>query len=577
MKRAICCAGSAIATTLIIWIAWPGNLPGPTNHVRAQVKDLENPEGKVIPFGKDGIEVLAHGPVHEAFAQPGTGKLTADTVVRKQPPEPLPELPPEQKPEGAHVTWIPGYWGWGDERGDFLWVSGAWRAVPPGREWVPGYWTEENASWRWVSGYWGTQGETAVELLPEPPEPIAEAPPPQEADATYVPGTWVYRERRFMWRSGFWLTYRPGWTWCPATYVWTPGGYLFVDGYWDYDWHRRGLLFAPVYIGPRYYSGWYYRPRYAVEVDLFLGALFVRSAWNHYYFGDYYDPRYARLGFSPWIDFRMGGQWYDPAWSYYRWRYRTDPRWEQNLRQTYVTRRQNESARPPRTLAEQDRRVGGVTATAPALVRPLDKFQTASVKLQPISTAEAQQVRKTSLQVRTLGQERAKVEIQAKAKVQPGQAPTAVKVELPKHGVAAAPRTGDHVAPPSPPLPKLQPKAPPPPKKPAGAKPDLDDRHPPKVDKNPAIIPEPKPKPAPPPSTKKDKGDDPAPNPKKGDNPPGKTKKDKGADPPSARAGGDEWLVPQRSALILTRSTLGERGAFSPEDPPRFRFPARRC
>ncbi|MEK7214858.1 MAG: hypothetical protein AAB289_04620, partial [Chloroflexota bacterium] len=245
------------------------------------MKGFEIPEGKVIPFGKDGIEVLTHGPVHESFAQPGTGKLTASVLVRKKPPDPLPELPPDQKPEGAHVIWIPGYFAWDDERNDFLWVSGAWRAGPPGRDWVPGYWTEESGGWRWVSGYWATQGATAVELLPEPPEPVAEAPPPERRDSAYVPGIWVFRQNRYWWRPGFWLAYRPGWTWVPACYGWTPAGYVFTDGYWDYDWHRRGVLFAPIYLPPRYYSGWYYRPQYAVEVDLFLGALFVRSSWNH--------------------------------------------------------------------------------------------------------------------------------------------------------------------------------------------------------------------------------------------------------------------------------------------------------
>src|SRR5262245_21704262 len=53
-----------------------GDIPSNSlSAVRAQVRDLENPEGKVIPFGKDGIEVLTQGPVHEAFAQPATGRL----------------------------------------------------------------------------------------------------------------------------------------------------------------------------------------------------------------------------------------------------------------------------------------------------------------------------------------------------------------------------------------------------------------------------------------------------------------------------------------------------------------------
>ena len=34
----------------------------------------------------------------------------------------------------------------------------------------------------------------------------------------------------------------------PAHYVWSPSGYLFVDGYWDRPLMQRGMMFAPVYF-----------------------------------------------------------------------------------------------------------------------------------------------------------------------------------------------------------------------------------------------------------------------------------------------------------------------------------------
>src|SRR5438128_1162920 len=75
----------------------------------------------------EGVEVLGRGPVHEAFAQPiEEGAPQAGPVAPKAPPEPLEEQPPEQKPEGEDVQWVPGYWQWDDERGEFLWVSGVW-------------------------------------------------------------------------------------------------------------------------------------------------------------------------------------------------------------------------------------------------------------------------------------------------------------------------------------------------------------------------------------------------------------------------------------------------------------------
>src|SRR4051812_1701008 len=85
-----------------------------------------------------GIDVQARGPVHEAFATPTTEPI-ATPLLNKRPPAPLDELPPTEKPDGA-VVWIAGYWAWDDERSDFLWVSGCWRTLPPGRQWIGGYW-----------------------------------------------------------------------------------------------------------------------------------------------------------------------------------------------------------------------------------------------------------------------------------------------------------------------------------------------------------------------------------------------------------------------------------------------------
>ncbi len=87
---------------------------------------------------EEEVQVLTRGPVHEAFAETVTFDPEPGIVVPKAPPAAIEELPPDQKPEGANVAWIPGYWGWDDERSDFLWVSGVWRALPPGRQWVPG-------------------------------------------------------------------------------------------------------------------------------------------------------------------------------------------------------------------------------------------------------------------------------------------------------------------------------------------------------------------------------------------------------------------------------------------------------
>src|SRR5271167_2622963 len=101
-----------------------------------------------------GPEAMAQGPLHEAFAAPVVFNATPGVVVPKPPPDPVEEQPPDQKPQGGDVEWIPGYWAWDDERQDYLWISGIWRDIPPGRQWTPGYWSQADGGFRWVSGFW---------------------------------------------------------------------------------------------------------------------------------------------------------------------------------------------------------------------------------------------------------------------------------------------------------------------------------------------------------------------------------------------------------------------------------------
>src|SRR5262245_46918921 len=83
----------------------------------------------------DVAQELTRGPIHEAFGQPTVFDPQPGPVAPKAPPEAIEEAPPDQKPEGDNVAWIPGYWAWDDESKEFIWVSGFWRAVPPDQAW----------------------------------------------------------------------------------------------------------------------------------------------------------------------------------------------------------------------------------------------------------------------------------------------------------------------------------------------------------------------------------------------------------------------------------------------------------
>lgn len=317
------------------------------------------------------VQPLARGPVHEAYADPAEREPKAAPIVGKAPPKQIDELPPDQKPEGENVGWIPGYWAWDEDKQDFLWVSGFWRVSPPGRTWVPGSWRRAGDGWQWTSGFWAEPkgGAAEMQYLPQPPAPLDQAGPTTPAPSqshVYVPGSWVWRER-YVWRPGYWCAHRPGWVWVSSSYRWTPAGYVYIDGYWDYPLASRGVLFAPAHIPQVVYSdpGFVYTPTVVVREECLYGAFFARRGFGCYYFGDYFEPRYATLGYVSWCgqvsaSVSIGG-WCDPLFSYYRCGLGHDPFWRAGVFDLYCGRFRGDYMRPPVDLVQQNTVINNIT------------------------------------------------------------------------------------------------------------------------------------------------------------------------------------------------------------------------
>jgi hypothetical protein len=297
----------------------------------AKAAELEQPE--------PGVKVADKGPIHEAFAQPGAETRGKGLTAPKAPPKPIPELPPDTKPEGENVRWVPGYWHWDAEKEDFLWISGFWRNVPAGRTWQAGEWIEKNGSWTYTPGFWRPTDMNNWRVdLPEPPKPVESGPstPPENQDAVWVPGGWEYRDGQYAWRAGYWAHPNGNQVWQPGQYLASGSGYSYVPGYWDYPLEERGMLYAPVYFTEPLWQtpGWYYRPRFAFNLGFgygwgtgaFFGSLFYGPGFNNYYYGNYYNPWYNGGGgwggfWGPTFGFAFGfgsawGGWggYCPWW-----------------------------------------------------------------------------------------------------------------------------------------------------------------------------------------------------------------------------------------------------------------------
>ncbi len=283
-------------------------------------------------------EVLDNGPIHEAFAEPMSLSQQDLEIISKQPPQPVNELPPSEQPEGKNVQWISGYWMFDNGRDDFVWVSGMWRDVPPGRTWIPGEWQEVDNGYQWVSGFWGDAKQEQLTMLPIPPESLEAGPSSPSPGENYLwaPGNWAYQNGDYVWQAGYWYEGNPNWVWVPNHYSYSSRGSVYVNGYWDYPAQNRGLLYAPVYWGSGYRGGYggFYRPTSVLNTGLLVANLFVNRGYGHYYYGNwggnypgYLQPwgyNYGRWGYGG------GNQFgYDPLWSTFRWSNRNN--WDNNF------------------------------------------------------------------------------------------------------------------------------------------------------------------------------------------------------------------------------------------------------
>lgn len=373
------------------------------------------------PADQEGVQVLTRGPVHEAFAEVIAFDRAAGLVVPKAPPDAIDEVPPAQKPAGANVAWIPGYWAWDDDTEDFLWVSGVWRFLPPGRQWVAGYWAKAEDGYQWTSGYWADGKAREIQYLPQPPE-MVNAEPDGDAPSenqTWIPGVQVWNENRYAARPGYWGRMQTDWEWIPAHYVSTPRGYVFVDGYWDYSVNRRGVLFAPVSFDGGVYAqpGFSYSPFYAINTAAFIGNLFLRPSYGHYYFGDYYAANYEGMGFYPSYAYH-NQQGYDPLFAQQRWLNRANGDWQQNAEAQFRNRRDNEEARPPRTLAAQNElaKSGNSKDENFAVAAPLNKMTGSNdqpLRLEAVSKQEQKKLAQNGKAIENHRVERQKVEAAA--------------------------------------------------------------------------------------------------------------------------------------------------------------------
>ena len=337
----------------------PLNVPPPRSEPEGAQQSYSAP--RVERLSQRPVQVLLRGPMHEAFAEFARVSAEPNAAVAMQPPEPIDEFPPDVRPLGDDVIWIPGYWAWEADLEDFIWVCGVWRVAPPRQRWVPGYWSDTAQGYRWVNGFWLRATTDELTYWPHAPATLERGPSSlaDSPDTFWVPGSWVYTEGDYQWRPGYWHPKEDeNWVWVPERNVWTPRGTVHVNGHWDYALPVRGVLFAPMDFAAKkdrvVAAG--FTPTHVIDTQTILLHLFVRTDDGHYGFGDYYDAARQRGGsVVPWITYWQSGG-HEPLLTHYVWRYaQRGEDFAARIQGWHRYFAERPDLRPPVTYASQER------------------------------------------------------------------------------------------------------------------------------------------------------------------------------------------------------------------------------
>lgn len=263
---------------------------------------------------------VADGPIHEAFVPAVTGVSALEAIPREPPPPIIEKIPASCDPD---AVWIKGYWDYDEDSDDFQWVGGCWRRPPRGHHWIDGFWYPIEQGFVWIRGFWSAVPEKQLVYIDEPPpDPVDEdAPNPQSANYFWLAGYWGYQPGRgYVQYAGRWIEMDPNYVLVPASYVWRPDGYVFIQAFWDWPIDKRGCTYQTVYIEPAArVANVVYEPTVIVEPAVVVGYCYSYYPnyvyFVHHHYHHHHDWWYAHYdvptwwGWNSWWSLSWGDHW----------------------------------------------------------------------------------------------------------------------------------------------------------------------------------------------------------------------------------------------------------------------------
>lgn len=249
------------------------------------------------------IEAIKYEPIHEAFITRETSQIFVCATPLAPPPA-LNEKAPTISEKNA--LWIPGYWAWSTNKGEFLWVSGVVRRPPPGMQWIPGRWKQLAEGWVWLSGFWSITSEDGLRFNSQaPPSPKDEDPSvPPSKNYFWMAGHWLWdaASQQYVWLNGRWEKWSEQWVYVPPHYQWRGNGYLFVAAYWDWPLEVRGSAYPSIHVPEQMRSTYEYTPEIVIDPTFLLEIYYpywpdYSNLFHFHYF--FHHDKWLSWGVAP--------------------------------------------------------------------------------------------------------------------------------------------------------------------------------------------------------------------------------------------------------------------------------------